>query len=226
MRVPQPTPPAGAALGCRRPGAAFDAGRVRIVRGGKGFGDHLVGLVDRPFHTGCDDGLAGEAVLVLDADIGGEDDGVGRRDRRRIERRAAGGSLRLDVQRGAGLLGRGGQRVGGHVGVRDTGRACGDREQRLGPLRSGFLCGSGLIGVQHTVDERDHVVGRRRLPQRLHEVLAHQGAREAGQQLHVLRAAGLRGGDQEGQIGGSVGCAEIDGRIQSREADRGGVDVR
>ena len=143
-----------------------------------------------------------------------------------VERRAARGALRFDVQRGAGLLGRGDQRVGRHIGVGDTGRACGDRDQRPGPLWSGFLHGSGLVGIQHTVDECHHVVGRGRLSQGLHEVLAHQGAREAGQQLQVLCAAGFRGGDQEGQIGGSIRCTEVDGRVQPRETDGGGVDVR
>ena len=44
------------------------------------------------------------------------------------------------------------------------------------------------------------------------ELLAHQRAGQAGQQLHVLGAAGVRGRDQEGQIGGAVGSAEVDRR--------------
>ena len=83
-----------------------------------------------------------------------------------------------------------------------------------------------LGGVEHLVDERDHLVGRRRVAQRLDEVLAHQGAREAGQQLHVLGAAGFGRGDQERQVGGAVGRAEVDGRLQPRETDRRRVDVR
>ena len=59
------------------------------------------------------------------------------------QRRAARRALRLHMQRGTGLLGRGDQRVGGHVGVRDAGRAGGDRDERLG-LR-GSACG-GFVG--------------------------------------------------------------------------------
>ena len=61
----------------------LDPGGIRIVRGGNGFGDHLGGLVDRALDAGCDDRLAREAALVLDADVGGEDDGVGAGDGRR-----------------------------------------------------------------------------------------------------------------------------------------------
>ena len=42
----------------------------------------------------------------------------------------------------------------------------------------------------------------------------------------MLGAACLGSRDQERQIGGAVGCAEVDGRLQPGEADRGRVDVR
>ena len=144
---------------------ALDLGGVRIVRGGNGFGDHLGRFVDGALDTGGDDGLAGEAALVLDADVGGEDDGVGARDDVGGQRGAARGALRLDGQLDPGLLGGGGQRVGGHVGVRDAGRARGDRDQMLGPLLLGGLVGGsgGGIGrrlrVHHPVDQLDHLVG-------------------------------------------------------------------
>ena len=69
--------------GGRRARVALHAGRGGIGRGGKRFGDHLVRFVDRAFDAGGDDGLAREPLLVLDADVGGEDDGVGAGDRRR-----------------------------------------------------------------------------------------------------------------------------------------------
>ena len=181
-------------------------------------------------------GLPANRCLVLHADVGGEDDGVGGGDRVGGQRRAARRALGLDVQRDAGLLGGGDQRVGRHVGVRDAGRAGGDRDERLGLLgfgaSAGFAaarrasrCGGRRGRVDHAVDQADHLVGRRRVAQRLHEILAHQGTGEARQQLHVLGAAGFRGGDQEGEVGGTVGCAEVDrrasaGRNRSRRCRR------
>ncbi len=88
----------------------------------------------------------------------------------------------------------------------------------------GRLRGAGR--VEHAVDQFDHLVGGRRVAQRLDEVLAHQRTREAGQQLHVLGAAAFGGRDQERQVGGPVGRAEVDGGLQPREPDRCGVDVR
>jgi len=64
----------------------------------------------------------------------------------------------------------------------------------------------GGHGIDHVLDQVDHLRGRRRVAQRLHEFLAHQRPGEAGQQLHVLGAAGVRCGDQEGQVGGPVGA--------------------
>ncbi len=231
--LPGARAPADAAGGSRGSGGActaFHPGRVGVVRGGNGFGDHLVGFVDGAFDAGGDDGLAREPRPVLDADIGGEDDGVGLGDRRRVHGRASRRALRLDMHGDAGVLGGGGQRIGGHVGVRDAGRARGDRDKGLDRgcrcrRRGGSGPDSGGRRVHHTVDESDHLVGTRCVAQRLDELLTHQGASEAGQQLHVFSAAGLGGGDQERQIGGPVGSAEVDGRSQAREPDRGGVDV-
>jgi hypothetical protein len=79
--------------------------------------------------------------------------------------------------------------------------------------------------VDHVVDELDDLAGCRCVAQRFHKVLAHQRTREAGQQLHVLGTTGFRGGDQERQIGGPVGCTEVDGRLEAGEPDGGGVDI-
>ncbi len=73
----------------------------------------------------------------------------------------------------AGFLGRGDQRVGGHVGVRDAGRAGGDRDQCLAALSPPAVgCGLGgccgcVAGLTHAVDEVDDLVGRGRIAQRL-----------------------------------------------------------
>ena len=221
----------GRARGAGVGAGALDLGRVRIIRGGNGFGDHLGRFVDGALDTGGDDGLAGEAALVLDADVGGEDDGVGARDDVGGQRGAARGALRLDGELDPGLLGRGGQRVGGHVGVGDAGRARGDRDQVLGPLLLGGLVGGsgGGIGrrlrVHHPVDQLDHLVGAAGVAHRLDEVLAHQRPRQCGQQLHVVLAARLGRGDQERQIGRAVRGAEVDLGGQPGETDGRGVDV-
>ena len=81
-------------------------------------------------------------------------------------------------------------------------------------------------GLSTSSTRRDDLVGRRRVAQRLDELLAHQGAGQAGQQLHVFGAAGFGRRDQERQIRRAVGCAEVDGGLEPREPDRGGVDVR
>ena len=86
--------------------------------------------------------------------------------------------------------------------------------------------GFSAVAIDDAVDQLDDFGRRGRIAQRLDEVLAHQGPGQAGQQLHVLGAACFRGGDQERQIRGSVGRAEVDRRIQPGEPDRGGVDVR
>ena len=97
----------------------------------------------------------------------------------------------------------------------------------LGAALAGSAAGLGFSArrVDDAVDQLDDLGGRRRVAQRLDEVLAHQGPGQAGQQLHVLGAAGLRCGDQERQVRGAVGRTEVDGRVQPRESDRGGVDV-
>ncbi len=81
MRVPQPRPPPDAAGAASANRAGHPRG-IGICRGRRdGFGDHDSGFVDGAFDAGGDDGLAGEALLVLDTDIGGEDDRRRRRNR-------------------------------------------------------------------------------------------------------------------------------------------------
>jgi hypothetical protein len=58
-------------------GGALDAGGLRVVGGAQRVLHHDVGLVDRALHAGGDDRQAGEALALLNAHVGGEDDRVG-----------------------------------------------------------------------------------------------------------------------------------------------------
>ena len=133
----------------------------------------------------------------------------------------------------ARFLGGGDERVGGHVGVRDAGRACRDRRPSVLGLspRRGFAAaaaGVGLLGAGLSTSSTSATTSSAVDASRsdCDEVLAHQCPREAGQQLHVLGAARLRRRDQEREVRGAVGRAEVDGRVQPGEPDGGGVDVR
>ena len=229
--MPQPTPPAGAALAARRlalePSTRAAFGLSAAARASATIlAGSLIARLTPEATTGLPANrclsftptsvakMTASAPAMVDAG----------------QRGAARRALSLDVQRDARFFGGGDERVGGHVGVRDAGRARGDRDQGLRLVGGRRLAAGAALrlvaGVEHLVDECDHLVGRRRLAQRLHELLAHQRAGQAGQQLHVLGAAGFGCRDQERQIRGAVGCAEVDGRLQPGETDRGGVDVR
>jgi hypothetical protein len=194
VRVPQPT---------------FEEhpGRLRVIRGGNGFGDHRVGFVDGTFDAGGDHRFAGEPPAVLDAHIGGEDDGIGGGDGRRGQGSAARGTLGLHHDIDIGAFGGQFQRIGRHVGVRDSGGAGRDRDDSL--LGSRRRDGRGCR-IDYSLHQRDQVTGRGCRAQRCDELLAHQSAGQAGQQLHVLGAAGIRCGDEEHQIGRPVRGAEVD----------------
>ena len=142
------------------------------------------------------------------------------------QRRAARGSLGLDRQLHPGPFRGQLQCVGGHVGVRDPGRAGGDRDRSTCPAAQ-WLPPSGRPGppgrgVRTTpVDQRDDIGSGGRRAQRRHEFRTDQRPGQAGQQLHVLGPGALRGGDEEHQIGRAVGRAEVDRRVQPGEPDRG-----
>ena len=83
---------------------AGDARRVRVVRGGDGLADHLIGLLDAALDAGAHDGLAREALLLAHVDVGREDHGVGVVDDALRDRLVAARSLRLDGEVDAELL--------------------------------------------------------------------------------------------------------------------------
>ena len=97
---------------------------------------------------------------------------------------------------------------------------------RGGGLGRGRGGRSGVDYGYRTLDQLDDLGGRAGVAQRFDEVLAHQRPCEAGQQLHVLGAAGVRRGDQEREVGRAVGRTEVDGGRQPGEADGRLVDVR
>ena len=126
-RRPLPTRPPAPAATRRAFGSSAAASASRIMTSGS--------LIAR-LVPDCTTGLPANRSWSLTPDVDGEDDRVRRPDDRRVERRRAGGALRLDVHVDAGGLAGGGELVGGHVGVRDPGRAGGDDDDA--PPRGGL----------------------------------------------------------------------------------------
>src|SRR5690606_14539992 len=115
-------------------------------------GDQLGGAVDARLDAGVAGRLAGEAFLLADGDVVGEDDAVRRLDHRRVEPGEAGGALGLDGDLHACLAPGVLQGLGGHVGVGDAGGAGGDGDDpegaRAGAVGAGVgaRSGSGRVG--------------------------------------------------------------------------------
>ena len=82
-------------------------------------------------------GLPAKRLRLAHVDVGREDHRVRVVDRALRERLVAARALRLDDEVDAGLLARGGERVGGHERVGDAGRTRGDRHDagRVVPRR-------------------------------------------------------------------------------------------
>ena len=164
----------------------------------------------------------------------------------RGERRRAGRALGLDVDVDAGPLGRGLERLGGHVGVRDAGRAGGDRDQAAaaggrsraaagaGVGRGGGVaaaaaagCGAGAgRGADDVVHQLDDLVRRLGGAQRVGELRLDQRPGQLGEQLEVGGVAAGGGGDQEHQVGRAVLGAEVDLRREPGEGQRRLLDPR
>ena len=109
-------------------------------------GDHFLRFVDGSFHPRLDDGFASKPIPPLDADVGGEDDGIGSLDVCGTQWFGSGGPLWLDLDVDPHLPASGGEVVGGHVGVGDPGGAGGHCHDvglvggvGLRPLRTGTL---------------------------------------------------------------------------------------
>jgi hypothetical protein len=142
-----------------------------------------------------------------------------------------------------GLLARGHEGIGGHVRVRDSGRARGHRhdERAVGRhLRGGRRRGSGrhrgsrrrrLGRVHDAVDESHDLRGCRCGAERGEEVLLDERAGQLGQQLQVVGVPVGGRRDEEDQVCGAVLGSEVDrtrqpGEGQGRLGDRGGTAVR
>ena len=206
---------------------ALDPRCVGVVGVAERLGDHRVAVVDRALDAGRDDGLAGEPLPVADPDVDGEDHGGRGRDGLVGERGGPGRALRLDLDRDAGPRGRGLEGLGGHVGVRDAGRARGDGDQRTRPARRGRTGGSGggclgrgsghggggrRLVADDPGDQRDDLGGCRRGAEAVGELLLDQRTRQLRQQLEVRGVAAGGRGDQEGEVGGAVLRPELHAR--------------
>ena len=145
----RPAAPALAGAGVRlaaagTAGGALDARGVRVVGVAQRLGDHLVGLVDRALDARGDHRLAGEAAAVADPHVDREDHAP--RPRLIVSGRAGVAPAEpwvstCDVD--PGPLGGGLEGLRGHVGVRDAGRARGDRDQACGGAGAGAAGGRG-----------------------------------------------------------------------------------
>ena len=122
LRVPPP-PDDGAGRGSGHRGRFRSAGLRGVLDRGDGRGEHAGPVVHGLLDADVDERLAGEPVLALDLEVGGEDHAVGGGDDVVGQRDGAGRALGLDlniVTGGlAGLL----EILGRHVGVRDARRA-------------------------------------------------------------------------------------------------------
>ena len=220
--------------GGRGGGGAADARRARVVRGRDGLADHLVGLLDAALDAGADDRLAREALRLAHVDVGGEDHGVGVVDDARRHRLVAARALRLDGEVDAGLLAGGGERVGGHERVGDAGRARGDgddaggapfdaepvgdgrgRGRRRAARRPPRRRGSGIPLADRVAHDRDDLVGARRGAQAAREVVLHEAAGELREHREVRLGGTLGRRDEEDEVGGSVGSAEVDAGLRA-----------
>ena len=229
-------------------GRAADARRARVVRCRDGLTDHLVGLLDAALDTGADHRLAGEASGLPNVDVGREDHRIRVVDRAVRQRLVAARALRLDDEVDAGLLARGGERVGCHERVGDAGRTRGDRHDAgrssldAEPLGDGGRRGSGGCGgrrrgrsgitlADRIAHDRDDLVGARGGAEAGGEVVLHEAPGELRQHREVGLGSALGSGDEEDQVGGAVGCAEVDtglqpGERERRRDDRGALRVR
>ncbi len=117
-----------------------------VVRGGEGFLDHLVRLVDAALDRCVDDGLAGEALLAADVDVYREDHGVSGGNDGRVQRVDAGGTLGFHLQVDADFLGRSHEGIGRHVGVGDARGAGRDGDEPLGAPVGGTGARRGGLG--------------------------------------------------------------------------------
>ena len=81
-------------------------------------------------------------------------------------------------------------------------------------------CGRGIALADRVAHDRDDVFVRLRRAKAAGEVVLHEAPRELGQHREVRLGRALGRGDEEDEIGGTVGGAEVDPGIESREGER------
>ena len=221
---------AGGFSRCRDTGTGNLAG-VWVLGGCDGLVDHLGWLIDRALDAGFNDWLASETLAVFNSHVGGEDDGVGSFDDLRINWGDSGRALSLHnefhIIAAFRVLRQG---IRSHVGVCDTGWACGDchdtsnacrRRPTLSNRRRSRSCswlGGFWCWVEHGIDNVDDFLLSGGFLQSLDEILLHQGASELGQDLQVLFAAASRCCNEEHQVGIAIRSAEVHTLAQASKA--------
>ncbi len=86
--------------------------------------------------------------------------------------------------------------------------------------------GSGIPLADRVAHDRDDLVGARRGAQAAREVVLHEAAGELREHGEVRLGGTLGGRDEEHEVGGSVGSAEVDTGLKSRERERRRDDGR
>ena len=233
MRVPQPTPPAGAALA----GAPAPEPSTRAAFGlsaaASASATILAGSLMARLTPEATTGLPANRPLSLTptsvAKMTASAPAIVAASSGRAARRA----LRLDVQRDAGLLGGGDQRVGGHVGVRDAGRARGDRDQGLGrfrrpgpaPRRAAGLSAAGLgFTTPSTRSTTSSGVDALRSDSTKSLRTSARARLDSSFMCSAPPASGAA--IRNARSAGPSGAPKSTARLQPREPDRRRVDVR
>ena len=209
--------------------------------------NHFLRLVNTALDGRLNKGLTCEAVTLTHVHGHRENHGVCGVNISLSQLLVTRGALGFNLQVVAELFSSVLEGVRSHVGVSDTGGACGHSNNLLHRNRSGgcFLlssryggCSLGGLGLclllahaECTVDQLNNLFSRGGFAQGCGEALLHQGACQGGEQLQVSLVSAIGCSDEENQVGGAVLCTEGNCRVgachcQGRLGDGGATAVR
>ena len=94
------------------------------------------------------------------------------------------------------------------------------RRRRAAAAAAAAAAASGIPLADRVAHDRDDVVVRLRGAQAAREVVLHEAARELRQHREVRLGGTLGRRDEEDEVGGAVGGAEVDAGLQPREGER------